>query len=76
MAVTVDGPDARLSEPEPLFSTARFWRGDNFTLPNWDLSPDGKTFVMTRFVEEPDTAPPRRINIVTNFFDELRQKVP
>lgn len=76
LSVTVDGPDAELSEPLALFSLAPFWPGNNFRLPNWDLSPDGQHFVMTRFVDEPDTAPPRQINIVTNFFDELRERIP
>jgi dipeptidyl aminopeptidase/acylaminoacyl peptidase len=76
LSVTVDGPDAELSEPLALFSLAPFWRGDNGRLPNWDLSPDGQHFVMTRFVDEPETAPPRQINIVTNFFDLLRERIP
>jgi serine/threonine-protein kinase len=76
LSVTVDGPDAELSEPLALFSLAPFWRGDNGRLPNWDLSPDGQHFVMTRFVEEPETDPPRQINIVTNFYDILRERNP
>jgi dipeptidyl aminopeptidase/acylaminoacyl peptidase len=76
MVVEVTGPDAQHSEPKALFSVEPYWRGYTYTLPNWDVSPDGRHFVIMRFLEDPETAPPRHLNIVTNFFDELREKVP
>jgi Tol biopolymer transport system component len=44
----------------------------------WDISPDGKRFLM---MKEPQTTPsagagPRKINIVLNWFEELKQRVP
>jgi serine/threonine-protein kinase len=46
----------------------------------WDISPDGKRFLM---VKPPDSAgdtsgiaSPRKINILLNWFEELRQRVP
>jgi Tol biopolymer transport system component len=43
----------------------------------WDISPDGKRFLM---VKEPSTASsgggPRKINIVLNWLEELKQRVP
>ena len=46
----------------------------------WDLSPDGKRFLMIKPVEttggEPVTGAPRKINIVLNWFEELKEKVP
>jgi serine/threonine-protein kinase len=46
----------------------------------WDISPDGRRFLM---VKPPDsagdasgTAGPRKINIVLNWLDELKQRVP
>ena len=44
----------------------------------WDISPDGKRFLMMK--EPAATASagggPRKINIVLNWFEELKQRVP
>ena len=39
----------------------------------WDISPDGKRFLMLK--DDPAQAP-RKINIVVNWFEELKQRVP
>ncbi len=39
----------------------------------WDISPDGKRFLMLRAAAAGD---PRKINIVLNWFEELKQRVP
>jgi eukaryotic-like serine/threonine-protein kinase len=39
----------------------------------WDVSPDGKRFLM---MKEAGTAASKRINIVLNWFEELKQRVP
>jgi eukaryotic-like serine/threonine-protein kinase len=39
----------------------------------WDISPDGKRFLMLK--DDPVQAP-RKINIVVNWFEELKQRVP
>jgi serine/threonine-protein kinase len=38
----------------------------------WDINPDGKRFLMIK----PSAEIPRKINIVVNWFEELKQKVP
>lgn len=48
------------------------------SLYSWDLSPDGKRFLM---IKPPGAAPsaeggPRRIHIVLNWFEELKQRAP
>jgi Tol biopolymer transport system component len=50
-------------EPSPL------------TNPNYDVSPDGQRFLMLRPSETEQTAP-TQINVVLNWFEELKQKVP
>ena len=40
----------------------------------WDISPDGKRFLMMK--ESRHAEAPRKINIVVNWFEELKQKVP
>jgi len=45
------------------------------TNPNYDVSHDGQRFLMLKPTEQSETAP-IRINIVLNWFEELKQKVP
>jgi Tol biopolymer transport system component len=45
------------------------------TFPNYDVSPDGQRFLMLKPVEQTEAAP-TRINVVLNWFEELKQKVP
>ena len=44
-------------------------------LHNFDVSPDGQHFLMLKAVEE-EQAAPTQINVVQNWFEELKQKVP
>jgi len=72
MAVPVrTSPEFNLESPKRLF------RGAYVT--GWDISPDGKQFLMLKEAAPSGTpAPetPRRINIVLNWFEELKQRVP
>jgi len=75
IAVTVETtPTFKAGLPKVLF------RGKYFSLigHNWDISPDGKRFLMIKNIQgEPSsTASPRKINIVLNWFEELKQRVP
>ena len=45
------------------------------TFPNYDVSPDGQRFLMLKLVEQAEAAP-TQINVVLNWFEELKQKVP
>jgi Tol biopolymer transport system component len=45
------------------------------TTPNYDVSPDGQRFLMLKPVEQSQAAP-TQINVVLNWFEELKQKVP
>jgi hypothetical protein len=42
---------------------------------NYDVSPDGQRFLMLKPSEQ-DQAAPTQINVVLNWFEELKQKVP
>jgi hypothetical protein len=45
----------------------------------WDLNPDGKRFLMMKEVGptgKPAAEGPRKINIVLNWFEELKRRVP
>ena len=45
------------------------------TSPNYDVTPDGQRFLMLKSVEQAQTGP-TQINVVLNWFEELKQKVP
>jgi Tol biopolymer transport system component len=44
-------------------------------IDNYDVSPDGQRFLMLKPVEQ-EQAGPTQINVVLNWFEELKQKVP
>ena len=45
------------------------------TSPNYDVTPDGQRFLMIK-PSEPAQGVPTQINVVLNWFEELKQKVP
>src|SRR3984893_12581049 len=45
------------------------------TSPDYDVSPDGQRFLMLKPAEQAQAAP-TQINVVLNWFEELKQKVP
>jgi Tol biopolymer transport system component len=63
-------PDLVLSPPRLLFDQ-RYAFGGSITTPNYDVSPDGQRFVMVK-----DESGSGRLNIVLNWFEELKQRVP
>jgi len=43
----------------------------------WDIHPDGKRFLMMKEIAAATAAEgPRRIHVVLNWFEELKQRVP
>jgi Tol biopolymer transport system component len=45
------------------------------TSPNYDVSPDGQRFLMLKPSEQ-EAAAPTQINVVLNWFEELKRRVP
>jgi hypothetical protein len=45
------------------------------TFPNYDVSPDGQRFLVLKPSESAQVAP-TQINVVLNWFEELKQKAP
>jgi serine/threonine-protein kinase len=69
-----DGPSPQVGKPRLLFE-------GNYRVPpsiafgrTYDLSPDGKRFLMIQESEPPP--PPTQYNIVLNWFEELKRLVP
>ncbi len=74
-------PDLRLETPKILFrGTYAAYTLKSYPDPSntWDISPDGKRFLMIKGPESTASggAGPSKINIVLNWFEELKQRVP
>ncbi|MGE3888681.1 MAG: hypothetical protein AB7H81_19770, partial [Vicinamibacterales bacterium] len=67
------GPGGRPGRSRSLFSVERFRFSGN--TPAFDIHPDGKRFVMVTRGDVP-LPEPAQINVVLDWFDELRQRVP
>jgi serine/threonine-protein kinase len=73
-------PTLRLETPKTLFHGTHVSsdiRGGGEVTP-WDISPDGKRFLMMKEVGSnvSEAGGPRKINIVVNWIDELKRRVP
>ena len=65
-----------IGSPNSLFA-AGYTTTNTDGLPQHDIAQDGR-FLMTKPVVEPDSdaASPPRINVVLNWFQELKERVP
>jgi serine/threonine-protein kinase len=78
MAVAVQTePTFSLGTPKTLFRLTYIGSSPGSGTP-WDISPDGKRFLMMKEPGSPASAggAPLKINIVLNWFEELKQRVP
>ncbi len=74
MAVTVrTDPDFDNDPPRPLFEDNGYVP-DQFGNQNYDVSPDGRRFVMVK--SSGSITGRHRINIVLDWFQELTERVP
>ena len=64
------GAEPTLSQPRVLFEQ-RYAFGSGITIPNYDVSRDGQRFVMIK-----DESGSSRLNVVLNWFEDLRARVP
>jgi Tol biopolymer transport system component/predicted Ser/Thr protein kinase len=68
--VTTEGTFS-VGKPKVLFEGTYVLTPRSF--PDYDVSPDGQRFLMLKAAEQ---ATPTQINVVLNWFEELKQKVP
>ena len=66
-------PSFSAGKPRMLFEGPYVTTGR--TVPEYDVAPDGQRFLMLKPVEQAGAAP-TQINVVLNWFEELKQKVP
>jgi eukaryotic-like serine/threonine-protein kinase len=73
MSVNIQAePSFAPGRPRLLFEAPYFSRGA--TGPDYAVSPDGQRFLMIKPPKQKDLSP--QINVVHNWFEELKQKVP
>jgi serine/threonine-protein kinase len=65
-------PGFAAGKPQMLFEGQ--YASAPFPIDNYDVSPDGQRFLMVKATEQ--ASPATRINVVLNWFEELKQKVP
>jgi len=80
MAVAVETkPTLSFGASKILFKSQNLGLNESYGNP-WDIHPDGKRFLMIKPAASTGAAPtaagPRKINIVVNWFEELKQRVP
>ena len=68
LAVQVDPATGSLGRPQVLFEESYEYASQT---RNYDVTPDGERFLM---VKRPSDRQPRRVVVVTNFFQELRAR--
>jgi serine/threonine-protein kinase len=80
MAVSVKtAPTISIETPKILFRgtyVSNVFRSGNYDFATWDISPDGKRFLMLKEAGSSAGRGPRKINIVINWTEELKQRVP
>ncbi len=83
MSVTVETePSLSFGTPEILFSGRYLYVSfpSSVLINTWDIHPDGNRFLMIKLDEtsegEYQTGSPCKINIVRNWFEELKERVP
>jgi hypothetical protein len=68
-------PDFRLGPAEKVWEgSSESLMGNTFPVPNWDVTPDGRRLLAVK-LEDLTSPPPKLINVVQNWFDELRAKM-
>jgi hypothetical protein len=77
MVASQDPQSGRLGSPRPLFpflgSDLRFY---STPFPGYDVAQDGQRFFVTQTVPSPPVRPVTQVNIVLNWFEELKAKAP
>jgi Tol biopolymer transport system component len=66
-------PSFTVGKPRVLFEGR--YEPSPATSPNYDVSPDGQRFLMFKTAEASE-ATPTQINVVLNWFEELKRRVP
>lgn len=75
MAVPVETrPDFKPGKPKVLFRGSYYSPFGSAFL--WDIDPNGKRFLFLKESKQAAAEAPRKINIVVNWFEELKQRVP
>ena len=76
MAVPVETePNFKPGKPKVLFRGSYYDAGFQNSI-YWDIDPSGKRFLIVKGAQQAAAEVPRKINIVLNWIEELKQRVP
>ena len=67
-------PSFEVGKPSELFQGPYEMGGVRPGFPNYDVTRDGQRFLMIK--KDKETAPPERLHVVLNWFEELKRLVP
>ena len=67
-------PAARPIARRALFDTSGYWDSGNYVMSDFDIFPDGQSFLMLRDVGD-EPAPPQ-MKVIVNFFEVLERLLP
>ena len=67
-------PELSASRPTVVFESNFRHRFDEPGYPSYDISPEGRRFLMIN--PRTSDAVPARLNVVLNWMEELKQRVP
>lgn len=77
MGVSVqDRPTFSAGSPKRVFEGPDFPASGGFNDRTYDISPDGKRFLMIKASPSPVSADAPRFIVVQNWFEELKRRVP
>ncbi len=69
-------PGTRLAHYEVVFETTYYFRGGPGSGRTYDISPDGKRFLMIKEGGPRDETEPTQLILIQNWLDELKRLVP
>jgi hypothetical protein len=71
-------PTLEIGTPEVVFAGGQYEFGPTGPRANYDVTPDGRRFLMVAggSLTEADEVPSSQINIILNWFEELKERVP
>jgi Tol biopolymer transport system component len=70
------GSPPRIGTPRPLFEFAGDLFADSVIVRAYDVTPDGQRFFVVQKRPAPPLPPVTHVNLVLNWFEELKAKVP
>jgi hypothetical protein len=73
-ATIADGATSPVGDRTPLFQAGSYFLGTGYR--QYDVAPDGRFLMQGQIIQESAEGGAPHINVVLNWFEELRERVP